>query len=426
MDKKTFLLNLRQSLSVLKEEELQDIVSEYEQHIDMKVENGLTEEEAIADFGSMTELTAEILEAYHVRADYAGAVSGRRMKADRGFGNISLQSVSNLEEKSRISEAAGKVKEAVTRWGKLLGAGFSAAGTIVKRGFIWGKRQISRPFLWIWGMLRRGEESDEPGGTGEGTKRVKQGRRKKEHMRRDSMERRGYGEEQHGVMYMIGEGISRIFHGCINAVRWCVRLAWNMCCVGASLMVGFFGLFCLYGLGVLLVLVLQGYPLWGITLGCLGLVLCMFSLAGFGFTLRWIPERQKEIGNKERGSREREQRESARRQVMRRGLREEEPWEERRAESKRGESKRGESKRGETKRRKLREEISGYETDEREQQEAETERGEAVRTGTDMIEAGRIEEDIIETGIIEAVRTEQEIDTGISESGVNTEGEQHA
>ena len=99
MDKKTFLLNLRQSLSVLKEEELQDIVSEYEQHIDMKVENGLTEEEAIADFGSMTELTAEILEAYHVRADYAESVSGRRMKADRGFGNISLQSSSNLEGK---------------------------------------------------------------------------------------------------------------------------------------------------------------------------------------------------------------------------------------------------------------------------------------------------------------------------------------
>ena len=116
MDKKTFLLNLRQSLSVLKEEELQDIVSEYEQHIDMKVENGLTEEEAIADFGSMTELTAEILEAYHVRADYAESVSGRRMKADRGFGNISLQSSSNLEGKSRISEAAGKVKGAVARF----------------------------------------------------------------------------------------------------------------------------------------------------------------------------------------------------------------------------------------------------------------------------------------------------------------------
>lgn len=61
---------LERSLSVLQESELRDILSEYEQHIDMKVKSGLSEEEAIADFGSIPELTAEILEAYHVRADF--------------------------------------------------------------------------------------------------------------------------------------------------------------------------------------------------------------------------------------------------------------------------------------------------------------------------------------------------------------------
>ena len=70
MDKKEFLLALEQSLSVLQEDELRDIISEYEQHIDIKVEKGLTEAEVIADFGSFSELTSEILEAYHVRADY--------------------------------------------------------------------------------------------------------------------------------------------------------------------------------------------------------------------------------------------------------------------------------------------------------------------------------------------------------------------
>ena len=44
MDKKTFISELRQALSVLQEDELEDIVSEYEQHIDMKLKNGLTEE----------------------------------------------------------------------------------------------------------------------------------------------------------------------------------------------------------------------------------------------------------------------------------------------------------------------------------------------------------------------------------------------
>ncbi len=51
MDKKTFLEELRSSLSVLQETELNDIMDEYEQHIDMKVQSGLTEEEAIAEFG---------------------------------------------------------------------------------------------------------------------------------------------------------------------------------------------------------------------------------------------------------------------------------------------------------------------------------------------------------------------------------------
>ena len=60
MDKKTFISELRQALSVLQEDELEDIVSEYEQHIDMKLKNGLTEEEAIADFGSLNELAADI------------------------------------------------------------------------------------------------------------------------------------------------------------------------------------------------------------------------------------------------------------------------------------------------------------------------------------------------------------------------------
>ena len=58
MDKKTFIRELKLALSVLKQEELDDIISEYEQHIDMKQANGLTEEDAIADFGSLNEQTA--------------------------------------------------------------------------------------------------------------------------------------------------------------------------------------------------------------------------------------------------------------------------------------------------------------------------------------------------------------------------------
>ena len=40
MGKHEFLSELEKSLSVLQEDELRDIISEYEQHIDIKVEKG--------------------------------------------------------------------------------------------------------------------------------------------------------------------------------------------------------------------------------------------------------------------------------------------------------------------------------------------------------------------------------------------------
>ena len=70
MDKKTFLEELRKSLRVLKDEEVQDIISEYEQHIDLKVEKGLTVKQAIDDFGNVKILAAEILEGYHVKTEF--------------------------------------------------------------------------------------------------------------------------------------------------------------------------------------------------------------------------------------------------------------------------------------------------------------------------------------------------------------------
>ena len=51
---------------ILEDEEQADILEEYTQHIDMKISTGLSEAEAIRDFGNVSELAAQILEAYHV------------------------------------------------------------------------------------------------------------------------------------------------------------------------------------------------------------------------------------------------------------------------------------------------------------------------------------------------------------------------
>lgn len=70
MTKTEFLEHLEKRLHVLNKKERDDILSEYAQHIELKMENGLCEEEAIQDFGNLDELEAEILDAYNVNPDY--------------------------------------------------------------------------------------------------------------------------------------------------------------------------------------------------------------------------------------------------------------------------------------------------------------------------------------------------------------------
>lgn len=70
MNKEEFLLYIERHLSVLNEKERSDIILEYAQHIDMKVQSGQTEAEAIKDFGKPEALVDEILEAYNLDPDY--------------------------------------------------------------------------------------------------------------------------------------------------------------------------------------------------------------------------------------------------------------------------------------------------------------------------------------------------------------------
>lgn len=70
MTKTEFLALLEQRLMVLNDDERADLLNEYEQHIEMKVESGLSEEEAISDFGDPEELVKELLDAYHLNTNY--------------------------------------------------------------------------------------------------------------------------------------------------------------------------------------------------------------------------------------------------------------------------------------------------------------------------------------------------------------------
>lgn len=66
MNRTEFINKLNSRLELLKESERNDIIDEYLTHIDLKIKDGKTEAEAIADFGNLDELAQEILEAYHI------------------------------------------------------------------------------------------------------------------------------------------------------------------------------------------------------------------------------------------------------------------------------------------------------------------------------------------------------------------------
>lgn len=66
MSKEDFLRVLERKLDVINEKERKDIIDEYRTHIEMKMQEGKTEEEVIQDFGDIDELVEEILDAYKI------------------------------------------------------------------------------------------------------------------------------------------------------------------------------------------------------------------------------------------------------------------------------------------------------------------------------------------------------------------------
>ncbi len=82
MNKKVFLEKLKKKLKILNKDELDDIIEEYEDHINEKVASGKTEEEAVKDFGDFDELVKEILSAYKINEDYEESVKEKNVVAD--------------------------------------------------------------------------------------------------------------------------------------------------------------------------------------------------------------------------------------------------------------------------------------------------------------------------------------------------------
>ncbi|MDO5147608.1 MAG: DUF1700 domain-containing protein [Eubacteriales bacterium] len=210
MRKEAFLKELEKRLSVLDEKEREDMLSEYAQHIDWKMQGGMSEEEAIDDFGEIGSLAEELLEAYHIDPAYAEKEKKNRME--------------------HIGKTAGTMLSQSKK---------SASG--VKRWFASLRRRIRRK----WEV-------------------------QKEKRRRRKEERMGKG----GWLSMAVYYMEELFYFCLKA--------WLL--VFVLLPLGLLGIGSIVAFGLLLVLLVQGYPLIGATLAVCGLCLCLTSAIAFLMT----------------------------------------------------------------------------------------------------------------------------------------------
>ena len=223
MDKREFLKELGNYLNILEEQEQQDILNEYSQHIEMKMQKGMSEEEAIEDFGNLEVLAAEILSAYHIKLQ---------------------EKTAGEHQKIHMILKKGK------QWWKNAAVVVRECGHRVWKGMKW---LVKNPVDAIYPLCKNVPWF-----------------RKKEKKQGD-----GNFMERYGFVKGIRNFIINAWQFCVRACFWCARWAFNLMILFIAAIAGVMALMCLFGFGVLFVLLLAGYPLIGITLACFGgLIMC--------------------------------------------------------------------------------------------------------------------------------------------------------
>lgn len=295
MNKAEFITELSDRLAILTEEERQDILDEYEQHIDIKVMRGMSEEAAITDFGKIEELIADILEAYHVRADYANAEeleSDKDGSASHGesstYHSIQIHKKIWYNAKHICNKMWGFCKkishrffEGVKNCKKIVQTGIANLIIFCKKPF--QKRAIENQEVEETILTEEINLENEP--------KNKQTKKRLEYVK----EQRGVKmrrKERVSITRMFAKAVACIVRSCVIAVCWCLQWFWNLFWGGTGILFGFGSCLVIFVMGTLAVLLIQGYPLMGIMIGGLGLTLCMVSITIWCFSLIVVKKKQ--------------------------------------------------------------------------------------------------------------------------------------
>lgn len=266
-NKESFLKELQSHLAVLEEAEQQDILSEYAQHIDLRVSGGLTEEEAIRDFGDMEQLVAEILSAYHVKPTYQAPKEKRKLPnplpaLHRGGARVAAF-FRRLGEKC----SPRKLWRAVAAWWEKVEARLR-----LNKDFFEEPETVD--------VLPAAEENavvTECAAEGPPCSGEMENKEAEEPMK----------EKKETAWTAVGGFFRRMGHGLVRLARAAAWLAWNLLLLLCALPFVCLGLTALICLGLLAVLLVQGYPLAGVTLCCLGGAACCVGILGLGSGLVW-------------------------------------------------------------------------------------------------------------------------------------------
>ena len=263
MNKEKFLMELRAHLSILENQEQEDILAEYAQHIDMKMQKGLSEEEAIRDIGSMQDLAAEILEAYHVKPEFR----------KKGI-------VLKLPELGVKQAEHGE--SALRRGIDLVGKKLKGAAGGIRNGFRWLVTKCFAAGRWLMKPFT-GRKRKAGGGTEEnGIDNMNELNSMSKINIEETGRRRGriadFGRAA-------GRGIMTLWKWFLNFCVFCLKLMWNAGWLLLSLFYACMAMITLMGAGAIPVLLVQGYPLVGIFMICLGGLLCLGTLSCGAFSM---------------------------------------------------------------------------------------------------------------------------------------------
>lgn len=262
MNKEKFMMELKGYLSILENQEQEDILAEYVQHIDMKMHKGLSEEEAICDFGPVEELAAQILEAYHVKPAFREERRGVRFikpKAGMTGGNV------------QAGTGHGEVME--SPWRRLCNSTRRLAVDTVDRigrGMRWICQKCSSLLKWMakpfTGNRKQEDESvQEEIGTDRGMRKM--------------------GKVTGNILHKTGHAIAVMWKWCVQACLYGLRMMWNAAWLMCSLFCALIALIMLMGIGAMIILIADGYPLVGIFIICTGGFLCAGALACGAFVM---------------------------------------------------------------------------------------------------------------------------------------------